>query len=54
MSHQDTDGLAAPPKQLQDLERALDCLADPAELAGVAFRRDCSGTPKALILAAVL
>lgn len=54
MSHQDTDGLTAPPLQLQDLRRSLGRLADPADLAGIAFRRDCSWTPKALIFAAVL
>ena len=54
MSHRDTDGHTALPRQLQDLKRALDWLAAPADLAGVAFRRDCSWTPTALTFAALL
>jgi Transposase DDE domain len=54
MPHQDSDGLTPPPRQLQDLKRALDWLTGPAPLAGVAFRGDCSWTPLALTYAALL
>src|SRR5689334_12774137 len=54
MSHQDTDGLTAVPRQLQDLKRTLDWLLAGADLSGVSFQRDCSWTPKALIFVAIL
>jgi hypothetical protein len=54
MSHQDRDGLTAPAPHHQDLKQALDWLADPAPLADVAFRGDCTWNPKALIFTAIL
>lgn len=54
MSHQDTDGLTAAPRQLQDLKRALDWLLAGADLSGVSFQQDCTWTPGALICAAIL
>src|SRR5208337_5093236 len=54
MSHQDTDGLTASVPNHQALKQALDCLLASACLSNVAFREDCSWTPKGLIIAAIL
>jgi Transposase DDE domain len=54
MSHQDTDGHTASAPHHQALNQALDWLVDPAQLADVTFRQDCTWTPKGLIFAAIL
>lgn len=54
MSHQDTDGLTASVPNHQALKQALDWLLASACLSNVAFREDCSWTPKGLIIAAIL
>jgi hypothetical protein len=54
MSHQDTDGHTASVPHHQALKQALDWLLATASLSNVAFREDCSWTPKGLIFAALL
>jgi hypothetical protein len=54
MSHQDTDGHTGSAAQHQDLKRALDWLLASARLSELAFREDCSWTPKGLIFMAIL
>lgn len=54
MSHQDTDGHTASLPHHQALKQALDWLWASARPSGVAFRKDCSWTPKTLIFAAIL
>jgi hypothetical protein len=54
MSHQDTDGLTCSTPHHQDLKAALDWLWASARLSDLAFRKDCSWTPKGLIFMAIL
>lgn len=54
MSHQDTDRLNSSTPRHQDLARALDGLLEPARLKALAFRPDCTWTPRALVSAALL
>jgi hypothetical protein len=54
MSHQDSDGHTAPAPHHQALRQALDWLLHPARLTDVAFREDCTWTPKGLIFTAIL
>jgi Transposase DDE domain len=54
MSHQDRDGHTASTPHHQALKQALDWLLHPARLSDVAFREDCTWTPKGLIFAAIL
>jgi hypothetical protein len=54
MSHQDRDGHTASAPHHQGLKLTLDWLLEPAQLANVAFREDCTWTPKGLIFAAIL
>ena len=54
MSHQDTDGLTGSCLNHQALKQALDWILASAKLSGLAFRGDCSWTPKALIFTALL
>ena len=54
MSHQDRDGHTASAPHHQALKQALDRLLDSARLSDVAFRGDCSWTPKGLIFTAIL
>jgi Transposase DDE domain len=54
MSHQDTDGHTGSPAHHQALKQALDWLLASAKLADLAFRKDCTWTPKTLIFMAIL
>ena len=54
MSRQDAVGHTGSAAHHQDLKQALDWLLAPASLSDIAFRGDCSWTPKALIFAATL
>ena len=54
MSHQDRDGHTVSAPHHQALKQTLDWLLDPAPLSDVAFRADCSWTPRGLIFAAIL
>jgi len=54
MSHQDTDGHTGSAAHHQALTRALDWLLASARLSDLAFREDCSWTPKGLIFMAIL
>jgi Transposase DDE domain len=54
MSHQDTDGHTDSAAHHQALKRALDWLLASARLSDLAFREDCSWTPKGLIFLAIL
>jgi hypothetical protein len=54
MSHQDTVGHTASAPHHQALNQALDWLLSPATLSPVAFRRECTWTPKGLVFAAIL
>ena len=54
MSHHDTDRLTVSTPNHQDLKQTLDWLFGSAQLAGVAFRKDCTWTPKGLIFTAIL
>jgi Transposase DDE domain len=54
MSHQDTDGHTGSPAHHQALKQALDWLLASATLADLAFRKDCTWTPKTLISMAIL
>jgi hypothetical protein len=54
MSHQDTDGHTGSPAHHQALKEALDWLLASARLSDLAFRKDCSWTPKGLIFMAIL
>jgi DDE family transposase len=54
MSHQDRDGHTASAPHHQALKQALDWLLSPARLSDVAFREECTWTPKALIFTAIL
>jgi Transposase DDE domain len=54
MSHQDTDGHTVSTAHHQDLKQALDWLLESARLSELAFREDCSWTPKGLIFMAIL
>lgn len=54
MSHQDTVGHTGSAAHYQDLKRALDWLWASARLSDLAFRADCSWTPKGLAFAAIL
>jgi hypothetical protein len=54
MSHQDTDGHTGSAAHHQALALALDWLLASASLSDLAFRGDCSWTPKGLIFSAIL
>jgi hypothetical protein len=54
MSHQDTDGLTSSTPHHQALKAALDWLLAAARLSDLAFRGDCSWTPRGLIFMAIL
>jgi hypothetical protein len=54
MPHQDTDGHTAPAPHHQALKQALDWLLPSAPLSDLTFRRDCTWTPKNLIVTALL
>jgi Transposase DDE domain len=54
MSHQDTDRHTGSAAHHQALKRALDWLLASARLSDLAFREDCSWTPKGLIFMAIL
>jgi hypothetical protein len=54
MSHQDTDGHTGSLAHHQALKQALDWLLASAKLADLAFRKDCTWTPKTLIALAIL
>lgn len=54
MSHQDDLGHTASAPHHQALHQALDWLVSPADLGAVAFRPECTWTPKGLIFAAIL
>jgi Transposase DDE domain len=54
MSHQDTDGHTVSAAHHQALKQALDWLLKSARLSELAFREDCSWTPKGLIFLAIL
>jgi hypothetical protein len=54
MSHQDTVGHTDSAAHHQALKQALDWLLASAKHADLAFRKDCSWTPKFLIFAAIL
>jgi hypothetical protein len=54
MSHQDTDGHTGSLAHHQALKQALDWLLASAKLADLAFRKDCTWTPKTLISVAIL
>lgn len=54
MSHQDSDGHTASAPHHQALNQALDWLLSSACLSQVAFREECTWTPKALIFTAIL
>lgn len=54
MSHQDTDGLNGSAPHHQALKQALDWLLASASLSELAFREECSWTPKGLISVAIL
>jgi hypothetical protein len=54
MSHQDAVGHTSSTPHHQALKAALDWLLASAGLSDLAFRRDCSWTPKGLIFMAIL
>jgi Transposase DDE domain len=54
MSHQDPIGHTAPAPHHQALKQVLDWLVQPAQLADMTFRQECTWTPKGLIFAAIL
>jgi len=54
MSHQDTDVSTVSAPYHQALKQALEWLLASASLSNVAFREDCSWTPKGLIFTAIL
>src|SRR5947208_13991213 len=54
MSHQAPLGHTAAAPHHQALKQALDWLVEPAPLADVTFRPECTWTPKGLIVAALL
>jgi Transposase DDE domain len=54
MSHQDSDVHTDSVAHHQALKRALDWLFAPVSLSDLAFREDCSWTPKGLIFMAIL
>jgi hypothetical protein len=54
MSHQDTDRHTASAPHHQALKQTLDWLLKPAQLSKLAFRQECTWTPKGLIFAAML
>ncbi len=54
MSHQGTDGLTCSAAHHQALKQSLDWLLASARLSGLAFRGECSWTPKGLIFVAML
>jgi Transposase DDE domain len=54
MSHQGTDRLTCSTPHHQALKRSLDWLLASARLSDLAFREDCSWTPKSLIFVAIL
>jgi hypothetical protein len=54
MSHQDTYGHTDSAAHHQDLKQALDWLLPSAGLPDLAFREDCSWTPRGLIFTAIL
>jgi hypothetical protein len=54
MSHQDTVGHTGSAPHHQALNQVLDWLLDPAPLAKVMFRGECTWTPKGLIFTAIL
>jgi Transposase DDE domain len=54
MSHQDRDRHTASTPHHQALKQTLDWLLKPAQLSELAFRQECTWTPKGLIFAAML
>jgi hypothetical protein len=54
MSHQDQSGHTASSSHHQALKQALDWLLAPAVLSNLAFRNDCTWTPRSLIFTALL
>jgi hypothetical protein len=54
MSHQDRDRHTASAPHHQALKEALDWLLKPSQLAKLAFRQECTWTPKGLIFATML
>src|SRR3954447_15694192 len=54
MSHQGTNGLTCSTPHHQALKRSLDWLLASARLSDLAFRGDCSWTPKGVIFVAIL
>jgi hypothetical protein len=54
MSHQDRDRHTASTPHHQALKETLDWLLKPSQLAKLAFRQECTWTPKGLIFAAML
>ncbi len=54
MSHQDTDVHSVSTPHHQALKRALDWLLNSAPLSGLAFRSDCTWTPRSFVFVAIL
>jgi Transposase DDE domain len=54
MSHQDTDVLSVSKPHHQALKQALDWLLNSTTLSGLAFRSDCTWTPKSFVFVAIL
>jgi hypothetical protein len=54
MSHQDRDRHTASTPHHQALKQTLDWLLKPSRLSKLAFRQDCTWTPRGLIFAAML
>jgi hypothetical protein len=54
MSHQDQPSPTPGTPNHQALKEALDWLLTPADLSAIAFRKDCSWTPRTFLFAAML